>query len=384
MADKKKKILKAISKLSKRVSKLESTHGGVADSGSNHSKSGLLQCAMPQVPERVLESGLSSHRMEIIRYIEKKWVNGTNLRYFFFDSGNLKGSSENVRFVREAFQIWKNVGIGLDFTEVTNIDEAEVRIGFLDGDGAWSYVGRDILEFPGQRERTMNFGWEMSNDSRGVDVAVHEIGHTLGFPHSHQNPKSGIVWNENAVLQHFMAPPNSWSPDQVRHNILRKIPLQEIEGSNWDPNSIMHYGIAPGLVLQPAEFRNGIRPELGLSVTDKEEVRRFYPILEDDRLPELSYFDLETLDVSPGEQKNFQLNPQNSGEFTIKTVGRSDTLLVLFEDVDGELRFVAGDDDSGTGLNAEINTRLQAGRRYVLRIRLYLNYASGNTGILWI
>ena len=48
-------------------------------------------------------------------------------------------------------------------------------------------------------ERTMNFGWDLTT-SYGHDTALHEIGHTLGFPHEHQNPTAGIVWNEPAVL----------------------------------------------------------------------------------------------------------------------------------------------------------------------------------------
>ena len=35
--------------------------------------------------------------------------------------------------------------IGLSFVEVKNPAEAEVRIGFLDGDGSWSFVGTDVL-----------------------------------------------------------------------------------------------------------------------------------------------------------------------------------------------------------------------------------------------
>ncbi|MEG4593619.1 hypothetical protein QUA86_14705 [Microcoleus sp. F6_B6] len=45
--------------------------------------------------------------------------------------------------------------------------------------------------------------------------------------------------------------------------------------------------------------------------------------------------------------------------------------MVLFEDRSVDLKYVAGDDDSGTDLNAQINVRLDRGRRYVLRIRLY-------------
>ncbi|MEG4504960.1 hypothetical protein QUA81_12255 [Microcoleus sp. F6_B4] len=49
----------------------------------------------------------------------------------------------------------------------------------------------------------------------------------------------------------------------------------------------------------------------------------------------------------------------------------TNTVMVLFEDRSVDLKYVAGDDDSGTDLNAQINVRLDRGRRYVLRIRLY-------------
>ena len=56
--------------------------------------------------------------------------------------------------------------------------------------------------------------------------------------------------------------------------------------------------------------------------------------------------------------------------------------MVLFEDRDDGLHFVDGDDDSGTGLNANITTWLDAGKTYVLRIRLYLNWAGGSTAVM--
>ena len=44
---------------------------------------------------------------------------------------------------------------------------------------------------------------------------------------------------------------------------------------------------------------------------------------------------------------------------------------MLFEDVDGELRYVAGDDDSGEDRNALVRVKLFRGRTYVVRLRLY-------------
>lgn len=45
--------------------------------------------------------------------------------------------------------------------------------------------------------------------------------------------------------------------------------------------------------------------------------------------------------------------------------------MVLFENDNGNLHFIDADDDSGSNLNASINTRLISGREYVLRIRLF-------------
>ena len=58
--------------------------------------------------------------------------------------------------------------------------------------------------------------------------------------------------------------------------------------------------------------------------------------------------------------------------------------MVLFEDHNGDFQYVAGDDDSGWNRNAMLKLRLYAGREYVLRIRLYYQWASGDTVVmLW-
>jgi hypothetical protein len=54
-----------------------------------------------------------------------------------------------------------------------------------------------------------------------------------------------------------------------------------------------------------------------------------------------------------------------------------DTVMVLFEDAEGEPVYVAGNDDSGTDYNAKISIRLLRRRTYYLRIRLYFASASG-------
>ena len=221
-------------------------------------------CQVPIIPPREFDSSVSNERAELINTISTKWVNGTVLHYYFFENPPFAADESQKEVVRRAFDKWKEIGIGISFQEVNTASDAEIRIGFEQGKGAWSYVGNYILQI-GQNERTMNFGWSLTRNEKEIDTAIHEIGHTLGFPHEHQNPNAGIVWDEEAVYRSLAMPPNRWSREKTFHNIIRKITPDSVEGSNWDSNSIMHYPFGPGLVKEPEEFKNGIYPAPGLS-----------------------------------------------------------------------------------------------------------------------
>lgn len=219
----------------------------------------------------------------------------------------------------------------------------------------------------------------------GVDVATHEIGHTLGFPHEHQNPNAGIVWDEEAVYRALGGPPNNWSREMTFHNIIRKIPPDQVQGSSWDSNSIMHYPFEPGLILEPAEYKqNGLRPAGGLSERDREWVRSFYPSPTPADDDELALLEATRLQINPGEQRTFVLKPTVSRYYEIRTFGLSDTVVVLYvRNEDGEHWYLTGDDDSGEDRNAYIRRRLHAGRTYVLRLRLYYAADAGEMAVMW-
>lgn len=152
-------------------------------------KANFQYCSIPQTVERIFALDVDPKRQELILVFGNKWLSGTILHYYFFGEGSWQGSEAEKNVVREAFKIWKNVGIGLEFNEVTSRSEAEIRIGFFKGDGSWSRgLGREILN-NGINDRTMNFGWDITRDPREIDTAIHEIGHSLGFPHEHQNPE---------------------------------------------------------------------------------------------------------------------------------------------------------------------------------------------------
>ncbi|QPJ60735.1 MAG: matrixin family metalloprotease [Candidatus Nitronauta litoralis] len=396
MSDYEESLSSRLEIVEKRLNELEGNVDGPEGDGETPEE--YFYCEQPDGDEPALDPGLDEGRVSLIRVNRSKWVNGTTLKYYFFDRESdgqsvflSNGGSEwrpwttteaEMNVVRQAFDIWKQVGIGLEFKEVNSRHDADIRIGFQRGDGAWSYLGRGI-QGKSPNARTMNFGWDLTRGPQEIDTAVHEIGHTLGFPHEHQNPHAGIIWNEEAVYRSLSRPPNRWSREKTFHNIIRKIQPDTVQGSNWDPDSIMHYPFGRGMIKEPVRFQNGLSPNPGLSDRDKTQVKFFYPPLEPQH-PELKPFKPEFLSINPGEQKNFVIKPESTRNFNIGTFGESDSVMVLFENEGGDLEYRAGDDDSGMDYNAKIKFRLVKGREYVVRVRLYYSSSAGETALmLW-
>ena len=133
---------------------------------------------------------------------------------------------------------------------------ADVRISFDSGGGSWSLVGTDCLEE--KNEPTMNFGW--------FDVAtvIHEFGHMLGLIHEHQNPRGETIqWDKEAVYK-WANETQGWDKETTQKNIIDKYNVENINGSDFDPLSIMLYFFPPSLTLN----RVGTNQNLRLSGID--------------------------------------------------------------------------------------------------------------------
>src|SRR3954470_12549501 len=335
---------------------------------------------VPPLPPSVASD---PRRAAAIILTKSKWLNGTVLHYCFFGSGShFSVPKVQADAVRDAFAKWKAVGIGLEFREVNQLSEAEVRIGYSTADGSSaSSVGRDVLDVP-LNEPTTVYGWNLTSPY-GRGTALHELGHVLGMEHEHQNPFAGIKWHEQAVYDSLAKPPNSWDHNTTFHNILEKLTPQQVQGSAWDPDSIMEYEFEPGLIDEPEQYDvHGLTPPGTLSTPDKEWARKWYPALPA-ALTTLQPFHAATVELAAGQQVDFAIKPSDSRAYTIETKGASDTLLALFEEINGEPRFLAGDDDSGEGRNASIRHKLFKGRNYLLRLRLYYPGQSGKTSAMY-
>src|SRR5262249_53690251 len=99
-------------------------------------------------------------------------------------------------------------------------------------------------------------------------------------------------------------------------------------------------------------------------------------------IPELvPHKSLPLLDNIPG-QSDFVIRPAETREYKFQKFGESDGVMVLFEEVDGQNWFLAGNNDAGLPTNAEFAARLRANRKYTLRVKTHFAPAPKNLSVM--
>ena len=305
----------------------------------------------------------SRGRERAISPIGKTWMNGSTLKVRF-----MGGTTAEQATAREQAGWWAAVA-NLKF-EFNNAANADIRIAFDPNDGAWSYVGTDCKNIP-VNQPTMNLGFLDGG------TAAHEFGHSIGLAHEHQNPSGGIEWNEPVVIAELAKSPNFWDEATTRHNVLRKYSIDQINGTAFDPESIMLYFFPSSWTL------NGIGTKANdvLSTIDKQFIAgaKMYPKTggTSSTAVELQVNAARRTAAAigkVGEEDLFRFTAARDGRYLIDTRGPTDVVMKLFGP-DSETALIAEDDDSGVDTNAQIVRDLSAGS-YFVQVRHY-NRVSG-------
>lgn len=308
-------------------------------------------------PQRTMNLG--NGRAGAIIDFRKLWINGSTLRVRF-----LEGSAQQQAAAKEQAKWWSDhANLNFDFTDDA---DAEIRISFDEDDGAWSYIGTDALDIP-RNEATMNLGFLDGG------TAAHEFGHAIGLHHEHQNPDGGIVWNERVVIDALSRPPNRWTEQETRHNVLNKYSADQVRGTEFDPDSIMLYFFPDSWVLNG----NGTKDNEVLSAQDKAFIasEQAYPGKRQIDITELPVTNMQGVraDIgAPGEEDLFKFVVTEPGQHTVTTNGQTDLVMKLFGP-DSATALIA--EDGGEGYNPKIAANLSPGE-YIVQVRHY-NRQSG-------
>lgn len=220
--------------------------------------------------------------LKAVAYKAKYWEKGHDLKINF-----LNGASTQINnFKRIISELLDPLDLRASYVDSPLV--SEIRISFNYGYGSYSYLGTDALFIPKSSE-TLNIGWD------GDDVMYHEFMHTLNLLHEHQNPNEGIQWNRDVVIKDLSGAPNYWSLEEIEHNVLNKININDVDTTVFDKDSVMLYYFPSSWTLNNFSSNNNNSPssrdlDFLFSKYGKESVDNVKPVIT---LNSSKYMELE-------------------------------------------------------------------------------------------
>ena len=164
----------------------------------------------------------------------------------------------------------------------------KVKIDFVNSGakaGHWSALGKLALKTDHSMNLSFLGGDELPRISTNQaateryvrSIVLHEFGHALGMLHEHQSPRSGCSaeFYEEAVIAYGAV--RGWSADLSRSQMLQLAEHPELNATEVDRRSIMHYSLPPWLFKTGEKSPCHVQQNLDLSDGDKAFMAKIYP-----------------------------------------------------------------------------------------------------------
>lgn len=266
----------------------------------------LFNMASKELSSRGLKGKLSTKlqfkKLKAAFKISSLWDTTTHpdLKITFLD-----GTEKQINWVKKVIsENLEPLMTKMNFVWGAPIIESDIRITFSIPNQAWSMLGSESLQVP-KNQPTMNLGW-LDNDTQfGSEqfkntgqVVLHEFGHAVGMIHEHQSPLGDpLKWNKDVVYEELLRT-NGWDRQMVDQNMFKKYgdyqlcedakAIENVEerniqienfcqgelvnGSKYDPTSIMHYFFPQSWILEGQP----IPVNTTYSENDKKWIRQYY------------------------------------------------------------------------------------------------------------
>jgi len=173
--------------------------------------------------------------------------------------------------------------VNLKFEFVNCSSLSNIKISFDKNKGSNSYVGNQADKIDGS---TMNFAWF------SIDNVLHEFGHALGLVHEHQSPfGKPIPWNKPLVYDYYETV-SKLTKEEIDTNIIGRYSKTIVNGTDYDPKSIMLYSYPKILTTDFSGTSKNVR----LSPYDVKYINSLYP--GSSKTPEEFYKEIYNEDIS--------------------------------------------------------------------------------------
>ena len=235
------------------------------------------------IPPELKEPSLGQVRGVVVRSLA--WKRGDTIKVCFH-TGTRKAQERVARIAREWMQY---ANVAFDFEEngaprtCKGDNSEDIKITFEDNKGWWSV--------PGTASRKQNPS--MNLQFFGVDTPIlkngqpapegpiratilHEFGHALGLLHEHQSPTANCDAEIDWDAAYKVGAGIGWDKAQVDRNFRQLANTTELNATQVDRKSIMHYSLPPTLFKRGKESACFVAENLELSEQDRKFIASVY------------------------------------------------------------------------------------------------------------